>query len=88
VISSGSCREIEKTLGLPEGWMDVEHQEVPLVETTQTVALRKILEEASTEIRLLAVYRLANSDQRELKDDAVRLVIESMDIDDLLSMRR
>lgn len=86
-ISSGSCREIEKSVGRSEGWMDVEHQEIAAVETSEAAQLRKILHDTSTDIRLLSVYRLANSDQRELIDSAVRLVIEDLDLVRLLHSR-
>jgi transcriptional regulator with XRE-family HTH domain len=87
-ISSGSCREIEKTLGRPDGWMDAEHQELAAVATSEAVELRKIFNDISSEIRLLSVYRLANIDQRELIDGAVRVVIEQMDIVGLLSGKK
>lgn len=86
-ISSGSCREVEKALGRPEGWMDVEHQDLAVVQTSEVVELRKILKDTSSEVRLLSVYRLANADQRELIDGAVRLVIEQLDLVGLLSGR-
>jgi hypothetical protein len=88
VMSSGACREIEKATGRPDGWMDVEHAPLTLVESTEAGALRKMLNDTSSEIRLLSVYRLANSDQRELIDGAVRLVIEQLDIAGLLSIRK
>ena len=67
--------------------MDVEHQEIAAVETSEAAQLRKILHDTSTDIRLLSVYRLANSDQRELIDSAVRLVIEDLDLVRLLHSR-
>lgn len=79
-ISSGSCREIERTLRKPEGWMDVEHAPMTLVPSSEATALRKLLAEASADVRLVSVYNLANADQRELIDSAVRLVIEKLDI--------
>jgi hypothetical protein len=88
VMSSGACREIEKATGRPDGWMDVEHTPLALVETTEASALRKMLNDTSSEIRLLSVYRLANADQRELIDGAVRLVIEQLDIPALLTVRK
>jgi transcriptional regulator with XRE-family HTH domain len=86
-ISSASCREVELALNKPEGWMDVEHQDLAAVETTQVVAIRKMLSDASDEVRLLSVYRLANTDQRKIIDSAVRLVIEGLDIADLFRGR-
>jgi transcriptional regulator with XRE-family HTH domain len=88
VISSGACREIEKATGKPDGWMDVEQTSLTLVEPTEATALRKLLNETSSEIRLLSVYRLASADQRELIDGAVRLVIEQLDIPALFSVRK
>lgn len=67
--------------------MDVEHQDLAAVETTQVVAIRKMLSDASDEVRLLSVYRLANTDQRKIIDSAVRLVIEGLDIADLFRGR-
>jgi len=86
-ISTGSCREIERALRKPEGWMDVEHSPFAIVETTETTALRRVLNDTSADIRLLSVYRLANSDQRELIDAAVRLVIEQLDLPGVLRNR-
>jgi DNA-binding transcriptional regulator YdaS (Cro superfamily) len=87
-ISSESCREVERALGKPEGWMDVEHVAATLTETTDLVQLRKVLSEASSEVRLLSVYRLADAGQREVIDAAVRLVIDQLDITTLLCGRR
>jgi transcriptional regulator with XRE-family HTH domain len=87
-ISSGSCREVEKALGRAEGWMDVEHHEIAVVETSDAVVLRRMLNDASAEVRLLSVYRLANAAQREVIDGAVRLVIEGLDIVALLRERK
>lgn len=87
-ISSGSCRELEKALGRPDGWMDAEHQELAVVQTGEATALRKILSDTSGEVRLLSVYRLADTDQRELIDGAVRLVIEQLDLVGLLRSRK
>jgi transcriptional regulator with XRE-family HTH domain len=79
-ISSGSCREVEKALKRPDGWMDVEHQDLIAAPTSEAVALRKLFSEVSAEVRLLAVYRFASPDQRELIDGAVRHIVEQMDI--------
>lgn len=87
-ISSGSCREVEAAVGKPEGWMDVEHREFAAVQTSEVVALRKMLAETSGEVRLLSVYRLANAEQRELIDGAVRVTIEGLDLVDLLHRRK
>lgn len=87
-ISSGSCREVERSLQKPEGWMDVEHGPLTVVQSNETTALRKVLADASAEVRLLSVYNLANADQRELIDSAVRLVIEKLDIVTALQGRK
>jgi hypothetical protein len=87
-ISSDSCREIERACDKPDGWMDVEHTGVAAAETTEVVALRRMLAEASAEIRLLSVYRLANDAQREVIDGAVRIVIDQLSVVDILSGRR
>jgi transcriptional regulator with XRE-family HTH domain len=87
-ISSGSCREIEKAFGRPDGWMDIEHVPLALAETSEANALRAILADASADLRLLSVYRLANADQREIIDSAVRLVIEKLDIVGALHNRK
>lgn len=87
-ISSGSCREIEKAFGRPEGWMDIDHTPLTVAETSEASALRAMLIDASADIRLLSVYRLANSDQREIIDSAVRLVIEKLDIVGALHNRK
>lgn len=79
-ISSVSCREIEQALQKPEGWMDAEHIPLALVQSNEATVLRKILADASADVRLVTVYNLANADQRELIDSAVRLVIEKLDI--------
>jgi transcriptional regulator with XRE-family HTH domain len=86
-VSSASCREIEKAIGKPEGWMDVEHGDLKPVESTKEVELRRVLADASAEVRLLSVYRFANADQRELINSAVRLVIDQLDIADILTGR-
>ena len=87
-ISSASCREIEKATGKPDGWMDVEHVPLTVVQSNEATALRKILADTSAEVRLLSVYNLANADQRELIDSAVRLVIERLDIISALQGRK
>ena len=87
-ISSASCREIERALGKPDGWMDAEHIPLTLVQSNEATTLRKILAEASAEVRLVSVYNLANADQRELIDSAVRLVIEKLDIVAALQRRQ
>lgn len=87
-VSSGSCREIEKALGRPDGWMDAEHNGLTVVETSEATALRKILNDAAADLRLLSVYRLANAAQRELIDGAVRAVVEQLDIVSLLNQRK
>lgn len=68
--------------------MDVEHGPLPVVQSNETTALRKVLADASAEVRLLSVYNLANADQRELIDSAVRLVIEKLDIVTALQGRK
>jgi len=87
-ISSGSCRELERILQKPEGWMDVEHVALTTVQSNEATALRKILADTSADVRLLSVYNLANADQRELIDSAVRLVIEKLDIVTALQGRK
>lgn len=87
-ISSGSCREIEKAFKKPDGWMDVEHVDLEVVQSSEASDLRRMLSEASADIRLLSVYRLANDDERKLIDAAVRIVIEKMDIVGTLHNRK
>lgn len=85
-ISSASCREIEKALGLADGWMDAEQDGTQTAPQSPSVdALRAVLNEASAEARLLAVYRLSNSAQRESIDSAVDMVVAELDIITLLS---
>ena len=89
-ISTASCREIERAIGKPEGWMDMQHQEahVALVETDDAVELRRMLRDASAEIRLLSIYRMADSDQRKLIDAAVGAVLERLDLHGALNKRK
>jgi len=68
--------------------MDVEHVALTTVQSNEATALRKILADTSADVRLLSVYNLANADQRELIDSAVRLVIEKLDIVTALQGRK
>lgn len=50
--------------------------------------LRRILKEATAELRVVTVYRLAEPDSRKVIDSAVDDVIESLDLTTLLNKRK
>lgn len=43
-IGSRSCRQIEKTLGLPDGWMDIDHSKEPQFPSEEEYSLIPILD--------------------------------------------